>query len=157
MTPIVWPRTRAEKGDVAVTSTAVCTSTTIHRRRSQKNTPRVDCDTEPTTSYLQQRALGLLIFHREASFLWTRSSVCCKDAPLSKSAALALSAVDRMLWVRCHNRPAACFLVCVVVDVHTAVVVTATSPFSTHVRGHTIGVTVDRSVFFCLLLVCDYE
>ena len=41
-----------------------------------------------------------------------------------------------------------------VVDVHTAVVVTATSPFSAHVRGHTIGVTIDRGVFFCLLLVC---
>ena len=41
-----------------------------------------------------------------------------------------------------------------VVDVHTAVVVTATSPFSAHVRGDTIGVTIDRSVFFCLLLVC---
>ena len=35
-----------------------------------------------------------------------------------------------------------------VADVHTAVVVTATSPFSAHVRGHTIGVTIDRSVFF---------
>ena len=45
-------------------------------------------------------------------------------------------------------------LLCVVVDVHTAVVVTATSPFSAHVRGHTIGVTIDRGVFFCLLLVC---
>ena len=44
-------------------------------------------------------------------------------------------------------------LLCVVVDVHTAVVVTATSPFSAHVRGHTIGVTIDRSVFF-RLLVC---
>ena len=30
-----------------------------------KNTPRVDCDTEPTTSYLQQRELGLLIFVEE--------------------------------------------------------------------------------------------
>ena len=30
-----------------------------------KNTPRVDCDTEPTTSYLQQRELGLLIFIEE--------------------------------------------------------------------------------------------
>ena len=39
-------------------------------------------------------------------------------------------------------------LLCVVVDAHTAVVVTATSPFSAHVRGHTIGVTIDRSVFF---------
>ena len=36
----------------------------------------------------------------------------------------------------------------------TTVVVTATSPFSAHVRGHTIGVTIDRGVFFCLLLVC---
>ena len=45
-------------------------------------------------------------------------------------------------------------LLCVVVDVHTAVVVTATSPFSAHVRGHTIGVTIDRGVCFCLLLVC---
>ena len=45
-------------------------------------------------------------------------------------------------------------LLCVVVDVHTAVVVTATSPFSAHVRGHTIGVTIDRGVFFCLLLAC---
>ena len=45
-------------------------------------------------------------------------------------------------------------LLCVVVDVRTAVVVTAASPFSAHVRGHTIGVTIDRSVFFCLLLVC---
>ena len=44
-------------------------------------------------------------------------------------------------------------LLCVVVDVHTAVVVTATSPFSAHVRRHTIGVTIDRGVFFCLLLV----
>ena len=44
------------------------------------------------------------------------------------------------------------WLLCVVVDVHTAVVVTATSPFSAHVRGHTIGVTIDRSVFFCLLV-----
>ena len=43
-------------------------------------------------------------------------------------------------------------LLCVVVDVHTAVVVTATSPFSAHVRGHTIGVTIDRGVFFCLLV-----
>ena len=32
--------------------------------------------------------------------------------------------------------------------------VTAASPFSAHVRGHTIGVTIDRGVFFCLLLVC---
>ena len=45
-------------------------------------------------------------------------------------------------------------LLCVVVDVHTAVEVTARSQFSAHVRRHTIGVTIDRSVFFCLLLVC---
>ena len=67
VTPIVCPRTWAENGDVAVTTTAVCTSTTTHRR-SQKNTPRVDCDTEPTTSYLQQRELGLLIFIEETRF-----------------------------------------------------------------------------------------
>ena len=45
-------------------------------------------------------------------------------------------------------------LLCVVVGVHTAVVVTATSPFSAHGRGHTIGVTIDCGVFFCLLHAC---
>ena len=45
-------------------------------------------------------------------------------------------------------------LLCVVVDEHTAVVVAATSPFSAHVRGHTIGVTIDRSVFLPPPRVC---
>ena len=36
-----------------------------HTQEEELNTPRVDCDTEPTTSYLQQRELGLLIFIEE--------------------------------------------------------------------------------------------
>ena len=94
VTPIVCPRTWAENGDVAVTTTAVCTSTTTHRRRSQKNTPRVDCDTEPTTSYLQQRELGLLIFIEEPRFCG-HAPLCAVKTLLYVSAALSLSAVDR--------------------------------------------------------------
>ena len=94
MTPIVCPRTWAENGDVAVTTTAVCTSTTTHRRRSQKNTPRVDRDTEPTTSYLQQRELGLLILIEEPRFC----GHVIVFGPCSRA------------HDRCHNRPQCVFL-----------------------------------------------
>ena len=70
------------------------------------------------------------------------SSLCCREDVVGS---VSQSTRGVFFWL---------LLLWVVVDVHTAVVVSATSPFSAHVRGHTIGVTIDHGVFFCLLPVC---
>ena len=57
-----------------------------HTQEEPKNTPRVDCDTEPTTSYLQQRELGLLIFTEEPRF--------CGHAPLCAVKTLRLEFIE---------------------------------------------------------------